>query len=80
MPPSVSTPARRTSGSSAARNARSSTIHASARSPCSYAENSSVAPASPSTRIDSTGAMRSHGSACQAPIECRKAALPGLIA
>ncbi len=54
-------PARESAGSSAARNARSSTIHASARSPSSYAEKSSVAPVSPTMRIDSIAAMRSHG-------------------
>jgi hypothetical protein len=31
-------------------------------------------------RIDSIAAMRSTGSACQAPIECSHVALPGLIA
>jgi hypothetical protein len=46
----------------------------------SYAENASVAPASPSTRIDSIAHTRSQGSACQAPAARRNAALPGLIA
>jgi len=54
-------------GRSAARSARSSTIHASARSPKSNAENESVAPASPATRIASIGVTRSPGSRCHAP-------------
>ena len=39
-----------------------------------------MAPASPVTRITSTGVRRSAGSRCHAPIARRNAALPGLIA
>ena len=79
-PPITVTPAAKTPGRSAARSVRSSAIHASARSPRSKAENESVAPASPATRMASTGATRSPGSRCHAPSARRNVALPGLTA
>ena len=69
------------SGTSAPRESRSSTIHASARSPSSYAEKLS-ARAGIARRRASTRSARCarRGSDCQAPSDRRNAALPGLIA